>query len=114
MNKKELKKLQKEALDHYDRMIKWVEEEELNPLNPSDFHIMKACTNENWYGEYCSYCREVRSDCNKCILNDSEYADEWHRNCCSTLWYKMNEAKTWKTWLKYAKLVREYIKENGM
>lgn len=103
------KSLKQQALDHYDKMIAWVE-------TKSKIYHVRSISMENkigewWNGNSCSYCNEFRTNLKECPLNSLK--DYENCSCCNDLWLKMHNAKTWKTWLKYAKLVREYIKENG-
>lgn len=97
-------KTKQNAIDHYDRMIEYVEA--LNQLPKSEKMLIGL--GETWYSEYCSYCMLRDGDCSSCELCESQ-----DRGCCGGIWMKMSKAKRWKTWLKYAKLTREYIIENG-
>lgn len=103
-----MKRIQKQALAHYDRMIEWVEKQ--NPRSRVDMFVMLDEISEGWTDDYCSYCKKmgVYDYCEGCELHTPG-----HGHCCNGLWFKMNYSATWKTWLKYAKLVREYIRENG-
>ena len=98
------KEIQEQALAHYDRMIAWVEN--LNQKDElADYKIMFQAISEAWFSKSCPYCQKY-PNCFSCPLsNNSEV-------CCSGLWLKMYDAITWGEWLEYAKLVREYIKEN--
>jgi hypothetical protein len=71
---------------------------------PDKFHMMKDL-GEHWGGEYCIYCLKIEW-CGDCKL----FTNKW---CCNGFWLKMYHAKTWGTWIKYAKLVRQYIVDNG-
>ena len=97
------------ALDHYDRMIAWAEKQPKNDFRPL-MHIMKNSLGEDYGGLDCPYCRENYNAGCKCKLYTIK-TDRHH--CCAGLWQKMCNAKTWKTWIKRAKKVREYIKDNG-
>jgi hypothetical protein len=104
-------KLKKEALAHYDRMIAWVEKQPAG--NESNHIAMFIEIGERYYGDHCPYCQKYGDsiyECQGCELRGSE---ELGTACCDGLWNKMVDAKTWKTWLKYAKLVKEYIEKNG-
>lgn len=69
---------------------------------------MIAAIGETWYSKNCPYCKEYyRQGCDICPLNTPG------SSCCNGIWVKMNYAKTWREWIKYAKKVIKYIKENG-
>lgn len=118
MGKKSIKRL---AIEHYDRMIEHVENNYKKKENTSSYWLTEDIR-ETWSGRDCAYCKkymtvDVRQSgtfitCGKCKL--SAYPrKKTSRNCCNGLWAKMSLSRTWGTWLKYAKLAREYIKENG-
>jgi len=97
------KQLQKEALAHYDRMIAWAEKQ---PKRGKPSHVKMASYIGEWAGPAkCSYCVEYGYDCLQCPLGPTV--------CCGKLYGKMIDAKTWGTWVKRAKLVRQYIEEHG-
>lgn len=95
--------IKRDALAHYDRMIVWAEKRRKNA--PCASEMMDAAIGEYWGAEACVYCRNY--ECPKCPLGESP------TECCKSLWKDMNEARTWKTWVKRAKLVRQYIEDNG-
>jgi len=101
------KSIKQKAIEHYDRMIAWAEKQRVNgfPL----LTIMFDEIGEHWDGEYCPYCLTYKSCscCNLDIISKATF------HCCNGLWSKMYRAKTWKTWIKYAKQVRQYIIDNG-
>ena len=96
-------KIKKDAIEHYNKMIEYVET--LNKLPDSE--TMESVLGEDWYSNYCSYCMLNEGNCDICQLKN------FFEGCCSGLWVKMSKARMRKTWLKYAKLVREYIIKNG-
>ena len=111
---KKYSKVKKDAIAHYNRMIKWAEKQpkrgrirEVSSMSRSV--SMMAEIGEDWDGYYCSYCinpfNEIE-ECINCPINENS-------NCCGGLWEKMNISLTWGTWVKRAKLVREYIRKNG-
>jgi hypothetical protein len=109
-----MKRIQKKALAHYDRMIKWAEKQPLGGHADNSMHYELG---ESEYGEDCSYCKKYYQ-IGGCLLNSNDREKPcsipWYTNhCCNGLWDKMESAKTWGTWIKYAKQVRDYIRENG-
>lgn len=110
-----------EALDHYDRMIAWVEERiKSNKSQLVNYFAMLNEIGEIWHGNYCPYCIkyfkiEVQTGeraCLKCELH-SEKNKYFEEGCCDYLWIKMNNSLLWDEWLRYAKKIREYIERNG-
>ena len=118
MGKKSIKLL---AIKHYDRMIEDVENNYKKKENTSSDRLTKDI-GETWGGRDCVYCQKyltvvvgqfgIFTTCGECKLSTYPRKKTSH-NCCNGLWVKMESSGTWSTWLKYAKLVREYIKENG-
>lgn len=104
---KKYSKVKKDAIAHYTRMIKWAEKQ---PKRERPYtKTMEREIGENWWGHYCSYCQSPEYEClelEDCPLGTDE-------KCCKGLWYKMRISKTWGTWVKRAKEVREYIRKNG-
>jgi predicted amidophosphoribosyltransferase len=100
-----MKRIQQQAIEHYDRMIAWAEKQPAR--DHADFSKMEIEIHEDYYSEDCVYCQKFIYKCRICPLgNEIE-------QCCNELWFKMDDAKTWRTWLKYARLVRQYIIDNG-
>ena len=110
MGKKSIKRL---AIEHYDRMIEHVENNYKKKEKVSYDRLIKDIR-ETWGWRDCAYCQKYLTfvTCGKCKLSAYPRKKTSH-NCCNGLWVKMALSGTWGTWLKYAKLVREYIKENG-
>lgn len=112
------KSVKQKAIEHYERMIEWVKKRPKR--NIPDSFSMELDIGESWYGEYCSYCEKYYDyecededeyeGCPKCPLSNS---GKRGFTCCDGLWKKMDEAKTWGTWIKYAEKTLEYIKEQG-
>lgn len=99
--------LKQDVLDHYDRMIAWAETQ--NPRSKVNSDEMRICISEWWYSDDCPLCKtyqnEFSEDCVKCPV----YKKSKNYYCRGTPWIKMDDSKTWKTWLKYAKLEREFL-----
>lgn len=105
MKKISLKSLKRKAIKHYDEMIAWAEKQHKSGQIDSD--IMNTCIRQNWSGKYCAFCQRFEN-CNNCPLEDKKYYDiRYH--CCKGFWKKMNDSKTWSSWLKYAKKIRQMI-----
>jgi hypothetical protein len=106
--KKEVKMpvVQRKAIDHYDRMIAWAKTQK--PRTYPNINLMLSEIKEDWTYTSCSYCLKYPTPgCNECPLSRED------ASCCYGLWYEMISAKTWKTWIKRAEFVREYIRMNG-
>lgn len=104
-----LKKVKKDALEHYDAMIAFVEKEIKNGMKWTDglYRDMLHEINQVWESEDCSFCQEYILTCKRpggCPLS-SICPDK------GSWWYRMNKVKTTKTWLKYAKKIRKFIYE---
>jgi len=119
MNKSNLKK---EALAHYNRMIKWAKEQ--NKLDQPSSTLMLTMLEENWQGAFCKYCTTFREQNAAFIFNCCEHneygicplninTEKTSTYCCDGLWIKMAKSETWEEWIVNAKLVKNYIKENG-
>ena len=121
--KEVLKRIQKEALAHYDRMITWVERSirhtpAFGRQQPS-FAMIEDAIREDYSSEYCPYCQSYGPDvsCSRprkglCPLFDVK-KPIINVCCCGGLYVKMYHAKTWKTWAVRAHKVRAYIKQYG-
>jgi len=97
--------IKQKSLDHYDRMIAWAGKQKPNEY--ADLKKMKYYINEVPGAMDCTYCQKYKW-CWGCELRGVSGS-----GCCNGLYDKMCNAKTWKTWIKRAKKVREYIKDNG-
>ena len=97
------KQIKAKSLKHYDKMIAWAEQQK--PREYPCLIIMDGAIKEGWYSKDCPHCNNYR--CYDCPL------DKMGITCCNGLWRKMENAQTWKTWIKYAKQVRQYIEEKG-
>jgi hypothetical protein len=98
-----MKEIKRDALAHYDRMIKWAEKQD--PKGFVNHLFMYRDIGETWYSDYCPYCKKYPG-CEKCPL-------EKHKKCCDGLWSEMNKQPTWGKWIEAAKKVRKYIKKYG-
>ena len=95
------------ALEHYDRMITWVKDQQ--PCDPADWTKMFAAIDEDWYADSCCYCQvflNTKTPCKWCPLKG-------RGGCCGGLWVKMSTSTTWGHWLDSAEKVREYIQVHG-
>jgi hypothetical protein len=106
-----MKRIQKQALAHYNRMIKWAE---TLPSNTSkSFLDMEISIGEAWGDDTCPYCnRYFKDDTKICPLSNGHSICDGDI-CCKGIFNKMNLALSWKKWIKYAKQVQDYIRENG-
>jgi len=106
------KSMRQRSLEKYDKMIAYAERQ---PQKECPDHIrMTKEISLTWYADSCPYCQKfVVSDCRNCPLLYGEFDDDTYetRHCCRGLWTKMDSAKTWKTWLRYANLIRKYIED---
>lgn len=107
---KTLTRLQKSAISHYDTMIIFAENQPGRNV-PSLYYMLRQI-GKTWKSDSCPYCKKYKDICDNCFLGTSNGILN-ELGCCGGLWNKMNAAKTWKTWVKYAKLIREYIIEHG-
>jgi len=106
------KTIKQEALDHYDRMIKWAKTQ--NSGGAPDVQIMEKELKESWFGGDCPYCKEYNfcMSSKRCPLlaNNNEKLCNF---CCGGLWMELAISSTWKKWIKNAILVRNFIEKNG-
>ena len=99
--------VKQEALDHYERMQKWVKTQPGGAW-PSMLS-MRDAIGENWDGGFCSYCKRYGS-CRDCPL----YIDSPAKvACCAGLWFDMSNSRTWNEWFERSMKVVAYIKEHG-
>jgi hypothetical protein len=106
------------SIQLYEKKIAWAETQVPHESPSKD--KMLCAIGHVWDGKACPYCQnyvyENINNCNLCPLYDITYkknrinASEY---CCSGLWTKMNESKTWAEWIINAEKVLEYIKEHG-
>jgi hypothetical protein len=100
-----MEKIKKEAIEHYEEMIKWAELQD--PEEKVDEDKMIKEIGQYWEANYCSYCKE--HDCE----DDCPLGSDNPHHCCNKLWDKMDASKIWSTWITNALKVLEYIKEKG-
>jgi hypothetical protein len=101
--------LREKALKHYDDMIQWAETRYF--YESVSNYLMIDAIGQEWRGVDCSYCQNFNGDCSRCPLSPGE--PFYSKRCCNGLWLKMQYSITWGEWVRNAKLVREFIKENG-
>ena len=106
LNSRELKmlKTKNEAIQHYDKMIKWAEKQ--NKYKIPSVSKMYYEIKTTWAGQHCSYCNIHNTTCFLCELHSKN-------SCCDGLWLRMDRSKTWKEWIKYAKKIKRFIEKNG-
>lgn len=115
--------IQRMAIDHYTRMIEWAKTQ--RQTDQALLSSMESAIKEGWYADYCPYCKyyktgeiyDFRYDCGVCPLDIAVRS----RNgfgpsslCCGRLWRRMDRSKTWKTWVKRAEKVMEFIETHGV
>jgi len=106
-----MKRIQKQAIMHYDRMIKWAEKQPQD--EPVKFLKMERYIGESWGDDDCPYCEKYfHDDSVICPLSNNSLTCDGDI-CCNGIFGELSDATTWNTWLEYAKQVREYIRENG-
>ena len=107
--------IQEKAIAHYRRMQEWVRTQDECDETRAD--TMLEAIGENWYADYCAYCKECAKDlglaiifkCSECPLGNGQD----NKNCCGYTWVQMSESNTWGKWLERSEKVVEYIKEHG-
>lgn len=101
---KSTRKVIEKTLKHYDDMIEWAKGQKQRGY--VDDWKMLFEIGQNWYGDHCPLCKEfspLLTTCGKCPL----YAR--YGGCGRNEWNKMDNAGTWKTWIRHATLMREQI-----
>ncbi|MFA5377412.1 MAG: hypothetical protein WC455_16795 [Dehalococcoidia bacterium] len=101
--------LKQKALAHYDRMIAWAEKQP--ETRCQDIEEMEDAIGENYDADYCVYCQSCENTCHVCKLYGK--SKRYGHHCCGNLWPAMSNTKTWGTWVKRARRVREYIEKHG-
>lgn len=101
-----LTELQKKAVAHYDRMIRWAKDQLGDRAADSDEMFREI--GEWWGGEDCPYCEAFKNTgaCTICPLRAPG-------GCCAGLWRWLNRSRNWHDWIIEAEKVKEYIIENG-
>ncbi len=112
------KYIKKLALSMYALKIAWAELQD--PKTKVNYKDMEDEIKISWYSYDCPYCVdyiETIIELEECINCPLYVAKKRNLNntkhCCNGIWYKMDKAKTWKEWIKYAKKMVIYIEENG-
>lgn len=109
--------IKKKAIDHYDRMIGWAAEQDPDESISGErgFVGMRISLGEVWEAQDCIYCVTFRC-CNRTDIITQKTPCPLYKKyfgCCAGLWSKLNNSKTWAEWIENAKVVKQYIKENG-
>ncbi len=98
----------KKSIEHWERMIAWVKKQ---PQTDKPYYFaIEGAIGEDWSDEHCPLCEFYLSVCNKCPLQKkhghcSGYEKDRYNN-----WNKVFNARTWKTWLKHAKVLLKQLK----
>ena len=112
MKRKSLIQLKKRTIKHYNKML-----EEANKF-PQKGMPNYLELSEDWGSNTCPFCNEFKAyncfndSCYRCPLcgTDKLKLDPSYY-CCNGLWEKMDNARTWKTWKKYAQLIIEMVEK---
>ena len=107
--------IKRQAIRHYQRMIKFALSQKWFDEAISLFMLKEI--GECWSGEYCAYCNhyftedniESDTECIDCPLNPGSDSE----NCCDDLYEKMADSKYWITFAYRAWRVLRYIQRNG-
>jgi hypothetical protein len=93
------------SIEHHERMQKWVKTQDKNDrVSPS---LMYTSINEDWSGSFCALCQLIPFSCKPCPL----YLK--YGNCgreSKNAWTYLNDANTWKEWLRYDKKLVKQLK----
>jgi hypothetical protein len=109
---KSTRKAIEKTLKHYDEMIEWAKGQK--PRRYPDYIEMHEKIKQNWFNDFCPFCKKFYDhnlptghECDKCPLY-IKYGHCGTRNSKSA-WKKMNDAGTWKTWIRHATIMRQQI-----
>jgi hypothetical protein len=110
------KSIKQQTIESYNKKIKWMEKQPLR--EKPDYKKMYKTIGIGIGAMSCPYCHKYLQMhyCFNCKLNPTEkglWEESSEIYCCNGLWLKMKKARTYKTAIKYAKLVRQYIIDNG-
>jgi hypothetical protein len=98
------------TLKHYDEMIEWAKEQK--PRGRVDEWKMQKGINQHWFSEFCPLCKKFFRGgdikCGECPLSQ-RYGYCGQPDIGNT-WLAMIEARTWKTWIRHATLMRRQVK----
>lgn len=109
------KSIKQKAIEHYDRIIEYAE-------NSIEKDADEMCNRMFWEihesigAQFCSYCKKhsfsliLNEACHNCELNVKSCP---FFGCCNGLYSKMSESETTEDFIRYAKLVRQYIIDHG-
>ena len=103
-----MKLIQKQAITHYERMIAWIKNQDIDEKCSEDKILDEL--GEFWSSDYCSYCRryvDKYGNCGECelSLNPNSFS------CCGKLWEKLYMSSTWGEALIYTEKILDYIKK---
>lgn len=95
------------SIDHWLRMIKWVETQGKYDL--ADKEKMRLAIGEEWSGDFCQLCRTytIRTTCDECPLYKR------YGGCSSSnksAWWRACRASTWEKWLDAAQLMVKQLR----
>lgn len=105
-----MKRLYRKSIAHYDKMIEWAEKQK--PKKTTNRKEMESEIDESWFAFDCDFCNKYNNG-GFCSTECPLTKNGCYSGCCNGLWQKMNSSKTWGTFVKRAKKVREYIIEHG-
>lgn len=100
MDKEEYLKAIDDSIDHWNRMIEWVDKQ--NPNKCVDSDAMKREIRESWSGCHCALCNICNDDCGICPL----HLIGKDCNNDGSPWMVVSDTddeETWGKWLEAAK-----------
>lgn len=105
-----LLKAMNESIEHWLRMIQWVNDLEDPHGIPNSIKIYEN-NNESWGGNFCALCSYLskidhENMCKICPLN------KYYLHCShiDNAWNKLNRSEKWSTWLFYANILLSELK----
>lgn len=107
LTKNNIKKL---AIEHYDRMIHWLKdnEDKLSGKNMDTILENMLLELEESIGvNFCSYCQYSHCDCDKCKLSTDGI------KCCDGLWLEMYVSDTIEEFIEKMEIIKSYIELYG-
>jgi len=105
-----MKSIKKQSIEKYNAIEQYVKEHHFKGAR--DTKDLRTCDfgNYNLGSHNCPYCKKYAKDYTGCCSGCPLLTINW---CCDGLYVKMAYAQTWRTFLKYLRLVRQYIEEHG-
>ena len=109
----ETKKLVKDSIKHWERMLQWAEKQD--PNSGVSQHTMYNNINEAWFSSDCPLCgKYVIDGCVNCPL---EVLETQCNFTCSD-WHQVDRSRTWREWTENAKVMiktlQQILTEIGM